>query len=531
MSLPRSLSLPSWPLLASLIAPQAGAVCPPGGGLTLLHFNDFHGQLESYTDPREQVERGGIAHLAGTIADLRAQVQAGHPGRPVLLLFGGDLLQGTLTSSLFLGVPDLALFGRMGVDAAVMGNHELDYGQDTFRRLAALAPFPILTANVESNPEPLPVRPQVLIERPVAPGTGAVRVAVLGLTAPELSTATHPRNMIGLSVEEPVAVAGRLVPDLREGADLMVVLSHMGIAQDRRLARTVPGIDLIVGGHNHNLYTEPVLEGETAIVQVGERGGWLGRMDFDCRDGHLARTGYQVLPITAASPEDAPMAAEVRRIAAQANLELDQQVGTSTRGLSAQRELIRRGEAPFGDFVADLAREITLTEVALFNGGGFRASIPAGPVTLKAIYLAMPFRNELVVGNLSGEQLQAALERSAALDPLDNPGGFLQVSGLRYVIAGGHLASATLAGAPIDPARRYRVVTSDYLAAGGDGYTMLKAMDNQVMTGRLISDMVIEAFRTASPIDPQPDGRIQIQDLRAEQSAIPDARRRVNPEK
>jgi len=502
MSLPRSATVLSWLLLASLLPTPAAALCPPDGGLILLHFNDFHGQLEPYADPRDQTERGGIARLAATVAQVRAQAQA--QGRPVLLLFGGDLLQGTLTSSLFLGVPDIALFGRLGVDAAVMGNHELDYGQDTFRRLSAQASFPFLSANVEAHPDPLPVHPTLVIERP-----GTPRVAILGLTSPELSTATHPRNMDGISVEAPIAAARRLLPGLREGADLVVVLSHMGIADDRRLAAALPGIDLIVGGHNHNLYAEPVQEGATAIVQAGERGGWLGRMDFACRDGRLTRTGYALIPILAGGPEDPELATEVRRIAAQADQELDQEVGTSARELSAWRELIRRGEAPFGDFLADRAREITLAEVALFNGGGFRASIPAGPVTLKAIYQAFPFRNELVLGDLTGERLLAALARSAALDPQDNHGGFLQVSGVRYVIADGRLASATLNGAPIDPARRYRVVTSDFLAAGGDGYTMLKDLDNQVLTGRLISDMVIDAFRTASPVDPQPDGRIQ----------------------
>ena len=259
------------------------------------------------------------------------------PAGPVLVLFAGDFLQGTLTSSLFLGVPDLTLFERIGVDAAVMGNHELDYGQDVFRRLAAQARFPILTANVESHPEPLPTQPQVILGPP-----GAPKVAVLGLTSPELATATHPRNIDGIAVEDPVAAARRLVPGLREQTDLVVVLSHMGISDDRRLAQAVPAIDLIVGGHNHNLYAEPVMEGDVAIVQAGERGGWLGRMDLECRDGRLARTGYALIPITSASPEDPEIAAEVARIVAAANQEMDREIGTSARELSAWRELIRR---------------------------------------------------------------------------------------------------------------------------------------------------------------------------------------------
>jgi 5'-nucleotidase / UDP-sugar diphosphatase len=481
-------------------APSRGA-CIEGQGLTLLHFNDFHGQLEPYLDPRTQAEVGGIARLATAVAAVRAEDQA----RPVVLLFAGDLLQGTVTSSLFLGIPDSVLFERMGVDAAVMGNHELDYGQEVFRRLAGLAAFPWLTANVESHPEPLPVTPAVILGKP-----GGPRVAVLGLTTPELTTATHPRNIYGVSVEEPVAAARRLVPGLKAQADLMLVLSHMGIADDRRLAAAVPEVDVIVGGHNHNLYPEPVMVGEVAILQAGDRGRWLGRMDLSCRDGRLVRTGYRMMTMDAAVPQDPEVAAEVARIGAEAEQGLAEAVGESAVELSARREEVRRGEAVFGDWVADLARDITQADLALFNGGGFRATIPAGAVTLKHIYQAFPFRNELVLGGLTGSQILVALRRSAALDPLDNPGGFLQVSGVRYTIAAdGTLADLSLGGRPIDPERVYRVVTSDFLAEGGDGYAVLQPMQDKVMTGRLISDMVIEAFRTNGTVAPQLDGRIR----------------------
>ncbi len=490
-------------LLALVLLGRAGAECLDGQGLILLHFNDFHGQLEPYPDPQTQTQTqaqvAGIARLAEAVAQVRAEAQ----DRPVVLLFGGDLLQGTVTSSLFLGIPDLTLFERMGVDAAVMGNHELDYGQDVFRRLVGFADFPFLTANVQTHPEPLPVRPSVIIAKP-----GGPRVAVLGLTTPELTTATHPRNVDGVSVEEPIAVARRLIPDLAASADLVVVLSHMGFADDRRLAKEVPQIDLIVGGHNHFVFGEPELEGGVPILQAGERGRWLGRLDLDCQGGRLARRGYRLLSMDAAAPEDPEMVAEVARIAAEADKGLNQVIGRSDVELSARRDEIRRGEAAFGDFVADIAREITLADLALFNGGGFRASIPAGDVTLKQVYQSFPFRNELVVGDLTGAQILAALARSASLDPDENPGGFLQVSGLHYVIGDGGLADATLGDRPLDPDRKYRAVMPDFLAEGGDGYAMLKAMERRVDTGRLISDMVIEAFRAGGPIAPKLDGRI-----------------------
>jgi len=480
----------------------AGAACVEGQRLALLHFNDFHGQLESYNDSETGASVGGIARLATVVEKVRAE----DPGRPVLLLFAGDLLQGTVTSSLFLGVPDVVFLDKLGVDAAVVGNHEFDYGQDAFRHLAALAHFPILTANVQTFPEPLPVKPYLVIYKP-----GGPKVAILGLTTSELTTTTHPRNVSGVRVQDPVVVARRLIPSLHEKGDMLIVLSHMGIADDRELAREIPDIDLIVGGHNHNLYAQPVMVGDVAIVQAGERGHWLGRMDLACRRGRMVRTGYQMVSMDAAIPQDPAVAAEVARVAAEADKGLEHEVGRTKVELSARREEIRRRESAFGNWVADLAREITHADAALFNGGSFRASIPAGPVTLKQIYEAFPFRDELVVGHLTGAQLIEALQRSASLRPEDNPGGFLQVSGLRYSIANGSLESATLAGNPIDPTRRYLVVVPDFLAEGGDGYAMLEDMQDKVMTGQLVSDMVIEAFRTGDPLTATVDGRIRRQ--------------------
>jgi 5'-nucleotidase/UDP-sugar diphosphatase len=249
--------------------------------------------------------------------------------------------------------------------------------------------------------------------------------------------------------------------------------------------------------------------GDVAIVQAGERGRWLGRMDLACSRGRMVRTGYQMLSMNALVPQDPLVAADVGRVAAAADKGLTRKVGYAKVELSARREEIRRRESGFGDWVADLARGVTHADVALFNGGSFRASIPAGPVTLKQIYQAFPFRDELVVGRLTGAQLIEALQRSASLNPEDNPGGFLQVSGLRYSIANGTVESALLADSPIDPARQYLVVVPEFLAEGGDGYAMLKDMQDKVMTGLLVSDMVIEAFRTGIPITATVDGRIR----------------------
>jgi 2',3'-cyclic-nucleotide 2'-phosphodiesterase (5'-nucleotidase family) len=468
--------------------------------LTILHFNDLHGQLEAIEDRASGATLGGIARLAGAVAAVRAEVSP----RPVLVLFGGDLLQGTVTSTVFLGLPDIGFLGDLGVDAAAMGNHELDYGQEVFRDLLAAARFPILAANLRAEPEPFAVLPSVVLHP-----EGGPRVAVLGLVTDELTTTTHPRNTAGISVEDPVLTARRLVPSLAAEADLVVVLSHLGVAMDRRIAREVPAVDLVVGGHNHHRYESPLMENGVPIVQAGDRGTHVGRIDLRVRDGQVERIIYRLIPVDDRFPEDARIAAEVRALAARLEDEVAVVIGRSAVELDARRETIRRGESNFGNWLCDLARARTGSELALFNGGGFRASIPAGEVRIRDVYQAFPFGNELVTGYLTGAQIQQALERSASLDQEDDPGGFLQVSGLRYTIAAGRAEDITISGQPLDLGARYRVVMPDFLADGGDGYVTLKDMEGRVDTGTLISDLVMEAFRAGELVTAGTDGRIR----------------------
>ena len=498
----RLMGVHAWLLLLALAWVLLGGLARAGEGvpLTILHFNDLHGQLEPVEDRDAGTSLGGIARLAGAVAAVRAEVSPA----PVIVLFGGDLLQGTATSTVFLGLPDIGFLGDLGVDVAVMGNHELDYGQEVFRDLLVAARFPILAANLRAEPEPFAVLPAVVLHP-----EGGPRVAVLGLVTDELTTTTHPRNTAGIGVEDPVATARRLVPALAPQAELVVVLSHLGVAMDRRIAREVPGVDLVVGGHNHHRYDPPIVENGVPIMQAGERGTHLGRLDLRVRDGRVELLAYRLIPVDARFPEDARLAAEVRALAVRLEEEVGVLIGHSAVELDARRETIRRGESNFGNWVCDLARERTGTDLALINGGGFRASIAPGPVRIKDIYQSFPFGSELVTGYLIGAQIQQALDRSASLDPEDDPGGFLQVSGLCYTITAGRAEDVSVAGQPLDPDARYRVVIPDFLADGGDGYVSLQGLAERIDTGTLISDLVMEAFRAGEVITAATDGRIR----------------------
>lgn len=491
---------PVLPLLLMPVLLMLGALgAMAGQPLTLLHFNDFHGQLEPYLDKSSGKQLGGIARLAGLVEAIRNE----DPHRPVMLLFAGDLLQGTTTSTLFLGRPDIKLLEEIGTQAMAVGNHEVDFGQDNLRKLAGMVSFPLLAANLKAAPEPLPVGSSALFHP-----EGGPRVAVLGLTTEELVTTTHPRNAQGLSLDDPLALAQAELPGLDAQSDLLIILSHLGLAEDRHLARNLSGVDLIVGGHNHYRFDSPLEENGVLLVQAGERGAYLGRLDLEVEDDRLVMRDYRMIPVDDQVPVNEKIAAKVARLVERADQELLTVVGRAGSELSAQRELIRRGEAPFGNLVADLAREFSGAQVALFNAGGFRATIPRGEVRLKEIFQAFPFRNELVTGVLSGAELQAALDHSAGLDSADNPGGFLQVSGVRFRIQDGKAVEVRVDGKPLDLAAEYRLVVPDFLAAGGDGYAMLVGMRNQVNTGQLISDLLVSKFRGQEEVDAALDGRI-----------------------
>ncbi len=471
------------------------------GRLTILHFNDFHGQLAPYSETGDGVKTGGIARLAATVQAVRDE----DPLRPVLLFFAGDMLQGTMLSTLFQGAPDVELFNAMGLDAAALGNHELDYGQDNLRSLLQMARYPVLAANVQ-----IPSAQGLLQGQQVLELANGIRVGVMGLTTSELVTATHPRNTQGVSVTDPLKVAGDSLPELDAASDLLVVLSHLGFEGDIQLASHFADVDLVIGGHNHFRFERPQNRNGVLIVQAGERGGWLGRMDLRVQDDKAQVEAYRLIPMQASLPKDPDMAARVAQLSEQVSAEMDRVVGRAAVVLNGRRETIRRTESNLGSLVADLARVSSGAQMAFLNSGGFRDSIPTGPVTLGQTQRVFPFGNTLVQGQLKGSLVLAVLERSAGLNPMGNPGGFLQLSGVRMRIQDGRAREVTLAdGSPLDPEAQYRIVTSDFLAAGGDGYAMFKEMVDPVDTGHRFSDLLVEAFRGTRKLNANTDGRIQ----------------------
>jgi 2',3'-cyclic-nucleotide 2'-phosphodiesterase (5'-nucleotidase family) len=466
--------------------------------LTILHINDLHGWMLPHPGEGEGTEVGGLARMAAL---------AERTGRgPTLFVAAGDLMQGTNLSNFSRGKAVIEALSIMGLDASAVGNHDFDYGLETLRKRASEAAFPFLAANVKG------LGAEFLTGWTVR-RAGPFRVALFGLTTVETPVVTHPDNVRGLTFHSPVETARRLVPELRRRADLVVCLSHLGLAEDRRLAAAVPGIDVIVGGHTHTVVETPLRVGTTYIVQAGERGDVLGVLEIEVKDGSVVSASGRLVPVDGAAGEEMKMSALVERYRRESEGILGEVVGRAVVDFIGRREMVRSGETNLGNLVADAVREAVPSDAAIVNGGAIRASVPAGEVTAAHLYNVLPFDTFIVAFELSGSELRALLEDGlGGLGKLG--GGFPQVSGMSYSFdasapAGSRLGKVRIGGAALRDDGRYVVALNDFLAAGGDGYRGLEGKKPAAgRPGYFLRDALTDYWKARGEISRGVEGRI-----------------------
>ena len=492
----KTLRIAVWLLL--LIPIATGCLSDPDSGrITILHFNDLHG----YLSPVRGV--GGAARLATVIDQVREENLA---TRPTLLLFAGDLLQGTPFSKTFKGSPTINFFNRIGLTAAAVGNHEFDFGQNNFGILIGTSQFPWLSANLKRGDTPYPgVRSSMVLQ-----ADNGLRIKIIGATTPGAVTEGMKENVAGLNIEDPIEAVRRQVESYGAGIDLVILLSHLGVATDREIAQKVPGIDLIVGGHNHNLEKEPIRVGKTMIVQAGDYGKYIGRADLRIDGGAVTLENYKMIPLDAEVSENQEIAEMVKYYDDQVRGDLNKVVGNAAVELQGRREISRRTESNLADMVCDLVRKKVGADVVLLNGGSFRADIPAGPITMGEFADAMPYHESVVaMVKVKGTAIRAALDHGLSLDPMDNPGRFPQVSGLRFEIDGDHAVNILVNGAPLQDDKIYTVATNQYVAQGGDGYTMFETPVDRYISEHTIGQIVLDYLEQNESVAPKTDDRIR----------------------
>ena len=468
--------------------------------MSLLHFNDFHGYLQPVGKPEANV--GGLARLATLAREVRAWNHA--HGNDTLLLEAGDILQGTPLSVFYQGEPDVRCLNLMGLQAMCVGNHEFDFGQDNFRRLAALAKFPILSANIYVRDTGRRFAPPYLLFT-LRDGT---RAAAFGLTSRDTPVETLPSNVRGLDFTDPLTEAQAVLRELPPEVTFLIALSHLGYENDQALARACPELDVIVGAHSHTRLASPTRVGKTLIVQAESYGKYLGQLDMLVSQGEVVRYRGFLRTVNQTVPAAPDLEAIIEQYAGKLESRLREPVGNAAVDLDGERDHVRSGETNLGNLVCDLYRDYARTELCLVNAGSIRASLPAGPITVGDILTVAPFGNRLATKQVTGDQLWRALERAAAQDR--PAGAFPQVSGMSLVIEGQTLREVRIAGQPLDRARTYSLVSSEFLLAGGDGYAALQEGAVAVPLPLSDNEALLAQWRLRGTVNPRVEGRIVI---------------------
>ena len=481
--------------------------------LRVLETTDFHGAiLQTGTDRATGKVVGGSATLAAWIAKLRSENPEG-----TVLLDGGDWYQGTMISNLQFGRPVIEQMNALGYAAVTIGNHEFDWNADTLQHRVRELKCGAFAANMvekKTGQRPRWARADTVFTR------RGVRVGVLGLAYRYTPTVTLGKYVAHLRFDDDSTTAARLAPALDRRSDVMIGMGHIPSEVDTLrhahgdLTRDaqVPGFDLWLGGHSHNLVLDRV--GDVPVMISGSHGQCVGVCDvvYDGVRKKVVERWPRLQPTFVADlPPDSTMAARVERwnrnVAPIANAPLCR----NARRLARERG----GESSLGSLVADAMRAEVKADVAMQNSGGLRADLPEGEITRGSIYEVMPFDNTLVTLELSGAELRQIIEEGLA------HGRVPQVSGIRIVFDMSRppmqrlIVCAQPDGQPVDPTyNHYRIVVNNFMAGGGDNYDSLPKARNLTDTGINVRDALERyvlnlAKQNGGALDYRADGRIR----------------------
>ena len=475
--------------------------------IRVYHTNDVHGWIMPRPD-KFQTGRliGGGAVLAALIAK-----ESG----PRLVLDAGDWWQGTPEGNLTKGAAVADVFNAIGYDAIVVGNHEYDTGAEDLRALIAKMKMPVLSANTYGDDGKLVPWVQPWIVKEVA----GVKVGIFGLTTANMPRLAFPKNIAGLNFRREVDVARDAVKALKKkGATVIIAVTHMGLEGenqkfegDQTLAREVPGIDLIVGGHSHTFLNRPIRgENGTLIVQAGSYLVKAGRavLEIDPKTKAVVSSSDELLDLWPDRlGEDPAVKAIVAGHAEAAGRIFETVIATAPAIMGREPN----SENALGGWMADCYKENLGTDVALQNGGGIRAEIPAGPVTLRTIFSVMPFDNALVKLVMKGSDLRAVFDYGVGMGKIAQFSG-ANIEYYRPKPAGERLASVSVGGAPLDDAKIYSIATLDFLTSGGDGYSAFDRFVSSEATGVLARDLLNECARKHGTVSVPAAGRLKLRE-------------------
>ncbi|EIE1480813.1 bifunctional UDP-sugar hydrolase/5'-nucleotidase [Salmonella enterica] len=504
--------------------------------ITILHTNDHHGHFW-----RSEYGEYGLAAQKTLVDSIRKEVA--QEGGSVLLLSGGDINTGVPESDLQDAEPDFRGMNLIGYDAMAVGNHEFDNPLTVLRQQEKWAKFPFLSANIyqKSTGERL-FKPWAIFTRQ------DIKIAVIGLTTDDTAKIGNPEYFTDIEFRKPAEEAKVVIQELNmnEKPDVIIATTHMGhydngdhgsnAPGDVEMARSLPAgsLAMIVGGHSQDpvcMASEnkkqvnyvpgtpcaPDKQNGIWIVQAHEWGKYVGRADFEFRNGEMKMVNYQLIPVnlkkkvtwdngkservlyTPEIAENPQMLSLLTPFQNKGKAQLEVKIGSVNGLLEGDRSKVRFVQTNMGRviLVAQIAR--TGADFGVMSGGGIRDSIEAGDITYKSVLKVQPFGNIVVYADMSGKEVVDYLTAVAQMKP--DSGAYPQFANVSFVAKEGKLTDLKIKGEPVDPAKTYRMATLSFNATGGDGYPRIDNKPGYVNTGFIDAEVLKEFIQQNSPLD------------------------------
>ncbi|MDI6477839.1 bifunctional UDP-sugar hydrolase/5'-nucleotidase UshA [Cronobacter dublinensis] len=504
--------------------------------ITILHTNDHHGHFW-----RNEYGEYGLAAQKTLVDSVRREVTA--QGGSVLLLSGGDINTGVPESDLQDAEPDFRGMNLIGYDAMAVGNHEFDNPLSVLRQQQKWAKFPLLSANIyqKSTNERL-FKPWALFK------PQGIKIAVIGLTTDDTAKIGNPEFFTDIEFRKPADEAKLVIQELQqnEKPDVIIAATHMGhydngehgsnAPGDVELARALPpgALTMIVGGHSQDpvcMASEnkkqvdyvpgtpcaPDRQNGTWIVQAHEWGKYVGRADFQFRNGEMKLVRYQLIPInlkkkvnwdngeservlyTPQIPENPQMLSLLTPFQKKGQAQLMVKIGSVNGRLEGDRSKVRFVQTSMGHLILNAQIARTGADFAVMSGGGIRDSIEGGDITYKDVLKVQPFGNTLVYVDMTGKEVVEYLTAVAQKKP--DSGAYPQFANVSFTASGGALNDLKIKGEPVDPAKTYRMATLSFNATGGDGYPPVDKKPGYVNTGFVDAEVLKQYIQQSSPLD------------------------------
>ncbi|HFH5378135.1 TPA: bifunctional UDP-sugar hydrolase/5'-nucleotidase UshA [Salmonella enterica] len=504
--------------------------------ITILHTNDHHGHFW-----RSEYGEYGLAAQKTLVDSIRKEVA--QEGGSVLLLSGGDINTGVPESDLQDAEPDFRGMNLIGYDAMAVGNHEFDNPLTVLRQQEKWAKFPFLSANIyqKSTGERL-FKPWAIFTRQ------DIKIAVIGLTTDDTAKIGNPEYFTDIEFRKPAEEAKVVIQELNmnEKPDVIIATTHMGhydngdhgsnAPGDVEMARSLPAgsLAMIVGGHSQDpvcMASEnkkqvnyvpgtpcaPDKQNGIWIVQAHEWGKYVGRADFEFRNGEMKMVNYQLIPVnlkkkvtwdngkservlyTPEIAENPQMLSLLTPFQNKGKAQLEVKIGSVNGLLEGDRSKVRFVQTNMGRVI--LAAQIARTgaDFGVMSGGGIRDSIEAGDITYKSVLKVQPFGNIVVYAVMSGKEVVDYLTAVAQMKP--DSGAYPQFANVSFVAKEGKLTDLKIKGEPVDPAKTYRMATLSFNATGGDGYPRIDNKPGYVNIGFIDAEVLKEFIQQNSPLD------------------------------